>query len=365
MHENFADWYRPCTTGTETRLTEDLLQKRWIGIEKLAEKSAVPSLHLVRITLQKQPVSQDALYKFRMGFKDSDVTFQMSGNDLELSVLAGAVACQVMTEESDEADVVALGLICASIINPGQSPWASPFIAFANSYLDKRLHNVRKANSSRRHKFPTNTLRTEIETFVARIAENNGAPTSEAAKELMNSLVEALRSTHSMTLRAIAEMERQSSLRKEETDILWWMTSGVSRDLGVTFKDLKTLAASLVAGKELSSLVSPPGVLPARTLLQRMIPTATGKGAGKPIGLIAAIKATDRAWRESVANEFDSNLDILPALSAIKQSLSTDGDEWIPAFKRSFSLKSDILLLPADLSLQMHRECLLVNLGLD
>lgn len=365
MHENFADWYRPCTTGTEAGLTEDQLQKRWIGVEKLAAKSAEQSLHLVRIILQKQSVSQESLGKFRMGFKDSDATFQMSGNDLELSVLAGAVACQVMTEESDEADAVALGLICASIVNPEQYPWANPFIAFADSYLDERLQNVRSVESARRPKFPANTLKTEIETFVARIAENNGAPTSEAAKELMNSLVQALGSTHSMTLSAIAEMERQSSLRKEETDILWWMTSGVSRDLGVTFKHLKTLAASLVAGKELASLVSPPGVLPARTLLQRMIPTATGKSAGKPIGLIAAVKATDRGWRESVASEFDSNLDILPTLAAIKQSLSTDGDEWIPAYKKSFCLKSDILLPPADLSLQMHRECLLANLGLN
>jgi hypothetical protein len=35
------------------------------------------------------------------------------------------------------------------------------------------------------------------------------------------------------------------------------MTTGVSRDIGVSFKDLKTLAASVVAGKELAFIVDP------------------------------------------------------------------------------------------------------------
>ncbi len=362
MHENFADWYRPCTTGTETGITEDLLQKRWAGVEKLAVKSAELSLHFVRIILQKRTVPQEVLGKFRTAFKEADATFQMSGNELELSVLAGAVACQIMTEESDEADTVALGLVCASLVNPELSPWSQPFTSFAHSYLDERLLNVRDSGAASRQRFAASTLKTQAETFVTRITENSPAPTSEAAKELMNSLIQALASTHAMTLNAIAELERQSSLRKEETDILWWMTSGVSRDLGLSFKDLKPLAASIVAGKELAALVSPPGVLPALTLLQKLIPPMTGKNAGKPISVIAAVKATDRKWRESVAADFDADLDIFPVLAAIKQSLSTDGDEWVPAYKKSFGLKSDILLQPADLSLQMHRECILLKL---
>src|SRR4051812_1944992 len=114
MHDHFADWYRPCTTGTETSLTGDLLQKRWTGVAKLAEESAEHALHFVRVVYQKRSVPADIMTAVRAAFKEADPVFQMSGNELELSVLAGAVACQIMADESDEADAIALGLICAA-----------------------------------------------------------------------------------------------------------------------------------------------------------------------------------------------------------------------------------------------------------
>lgn len=362
MHDDFADWYRHCTTGTEAALTEQVLQKRWAGVEKVVEKSTENLLHFVKIIFPTRVVPQEVLSKFRSAFKETDATFQMSGNELELSVLAGAVVCQIMAKESKEADTVALGMICASIVKPEESPWAQPFITFAHTYLDERLGNIRKAESITRPKLAVANLKTQVDAYVARVAENNPGPASEAAKELMNLLIQSLGSIQTMTLKAVSELERQSNLRKEETDILWWMTSGVSRDLCLTFKELKTLAASVVAGRELAELVSPPGVIPAETLFRRILPPVTGKSAKKNIGLIAAVNATDRQWRESVAADLPPDLDVFPTLSAIRQSLSTDGEEWVTAYKKSFGLKSDILFDPAKLSLQMYRECLLLKL---
>jgi hypothetical protein len=367
MHVDFADWYRPCTTGTETRLTEELLQKRWAGVEKLAEDSAKHALQLVRIALQKKSAPAEVVGALRSAFKEADATFQMSGNELEMSVLAGSIACQVMTVVSDEADLIALGMVCATAFLPNQLPWVTPFTVRAQSYLDERLQTVRKAEDIRRPQVSQKKLKPSVDAYVARIAENSPGPTSEAAKALVEALVQALISTTEVASEAIAELERQSRLRREETDILWWMNTGVSRDLGVSFKSLKTLAASVVAGKELASLVSPPGVLPALSLLQGMIPPLTGKGAAnKSIGLIAAVKATDREWRQSVVDELDVDgiADLSPALTAIRQSLTTDeAGGWTSAYKKAEGFEADPQFQPADLGLQVHRECLLAVLA--
>ena len=363
MHDHFADWYRPCTTGTETKLTEELLQKRWAAVARLADAPTKQALQFVRIALQKRSAPADVLSTFRMVFKEADATFQMSGNELELSVLAGSISCQIMTDENHDADLTALGMVCATSVAP-PPPWAAPFVACAQSNLEERLRSVRKTDDIRRPQIMQKKLKPQIDAYISRIGENSPGPTAEAAKAMMESLFQALVSTTETAADAIAELERQSRLRREETDILWWMTTGVSRDLGVPFKDLKTLAASVVAGKELASLVRPPGVLPAYSLLQRIIPPATGKSAGKPIGLIAAVNATDRAWRESVieALDIDRVADLSPALSAIKQSLTTDKpDGWTAAYKKAAGFKTDPLLAPADLALQVHRECLLAE----
>src|SRR5437016_5857471 len=135
MHDDFSDWYRPCTAGTETNLTGDLLAKRWEGVEKIAEKSGHEVLDMVRVVLGRLAGSAAFLDKFKAAFKEADATFQMSGNDLELSVLAGSSLCQIFTEEADEADEAALALLSAVSVAKGPE-WIKPFVSHAERYLD-------------------------------------------------------------------------------------------------------------------------------------------------------------------------------------------------------------------------------------
>ncbi len=366
MDNDFADWYRPCTTGTEANLTGDLLAKRWEGVTKLAEGAEIHALDFVRLALQRRPAQTSATDACRAAFKAADPAFQMSGNDLELSVLAGAVLCRIMSEESDAADAAALGLVCAVSVSPPHPPWAGPFVARAAAYLDSRLRELRKQAEVRGPTLPQKKLAAGFEAFAARLAENQPAQNADAARKLAEVLLQALASVTEVAAEAIAELDRQSDLRREETDILWWLFSATSRDLKISFKEAKTLAASLVAGKELADLVRPPGVLPARSLLLGIIPPLSGRNASKGIGLIAAVNATDRAWRQGVADRHRLDLvaDLCPLLAAVRQSLTTDGeDEWTAAYKKASGIGPGALFQPADLALQMHRECLLARLA--
>ena len=110
MHVNFADWYRICTTGTETNLAE-LLTRRWQAIEKLSEQPDI--LEVVRMALQRPSTDGKYLGTFRQAFKDADVTFLMTGNDLEVSVLGGSLLSEILYRQTAEADRASLSLLCA------------------------------------------------------------------------------------------------------------------------------------------------------------------------------------------------------------------------------------------------------------
>src|SRR5439155_7933129 len=93
-------------------------------------------------------------------------------------------------------------------------------------------------------------VKAPFEALVAKLAAGDLAASSEAVKQLAESLVQVLTVGSRAAASAIEELERQSELRREETDVLCWLTAGVSRDLGAAFSALKTLPASVVAGKE-------------------------------------------------------------------------------------------------------------------
>ncbi len=365
MHDDFADWYRPCTSGTEGNLTGDLLVKRWQGVEKIAASPGHDVLDLARLALARNGVPAPFLSKFRAAFKEADPTFQMSGNDLELGVLAGSTLCQIFAEVADEADEASLALLCASGITKGPD-WSEPFVSHASAYMDNRLRNIRAVRRVHVPQLATKKLKQQFDLFATKLAESNPSNTSEAAKQLSDAWLQAMTAATETAAAAIGELDRQSDLRREETDVLWWMTAGVSRDLGDTFRQLKTAAASVVAGKELADLVSPPGVLPAKSILHSIITPATGRDAGKPIPINAAVNASTAEWRGRLVKGtvIERIEDLCPLLAALKKSLTTDeADGWMPAYKKAYGVDPKTALAPVDLAHQVYRECLLARIA--
>jgi hypothetical protein len=302
--------------------------------------------------------------RFRAAFKDADVTFRMSGNDLELSVLAGSLLSEIFEKQAEGADRGCLGLLCLFRMGVSKLNWVEPFINNAETYLDRRLRTLRKQGEVATAKLDTKLLKSQVETFVTKLAENAPPQTSEAAKALLESLLLSLSTATEAATGAFAELQRQSILRKEETDVLSWLTAAVSRDAGTTFAHLKTPAASLIAGKELADLVRSPGILAARSILQGVIPSVKGKGAEQSITLLSAVNATDRAWRQRAIQETGMNTvaDLCPVLGALKTSLTTDDPgEWVGTYRKEYDIDPNAAFPPADLSFQIYRECLLAK----
>ncbi len=171
MHDDFADWYRPCTTGTEVNLTEDLLTKRWEGVEKAAKRPGQQVLDLVRVALGRLGGSAVFLGKFKAAFKEADATFQMSGNDLELSVLAGSALCWIFSQEADEADEASLALLSA--VSIAKAPeWSEPLVSHATAYLDGRLRELRKPPTVVQPQLAPKKLKQQFDLFATKLGEN-------------------------------------------------------------------------------------------------------------------------------------------------------------------------------------------------
>lgn len=365
MHDEFSDWYRPCTTGTEVNLTGDLLAKRWQGVEKIAEHPGHEVLEMVRLALGRPCASAEFLVKFKGAFKEADPTFQMSGNDLELSMLAGSALCRIFIDDADEADEASLALLSAIAIAK-KPEWTAPFVSRAERYLDGRLQNLRRPVEIRMPQLQTKKLKQHFDAFATKLAENQPPQTAEAAKQMHEALLQAITAVSEAASNAVDQLNTESDLRREETDVLWWLTAGVSRDTGLSFEALKTAAASVVAGKELADLVNPPGILPAKSILQRIIPTSVGKAAGKPVSLHTAVNATDTVWRQAVVRtpKIDRFADLCPILAAIKASLTTDEtDGWTGAYQKAHRCDPKTALRPVEMAHEIYRECLLAKLA--
>jgi hypothetical protein len=365
MHPDFADWYRVCTTGTEGGLTNALLDQRWAGIKKVVGDAEGHELDLVRLGLQRPAADAAFLTKFKAAFKEADSTFPMSGNDFELSILAGSAIGQLFTEGGNEADTAALALLCAVEFSEKGEPWSVPFVSGGRAYLEARLQGLRQPLKINRPAFYSKNIKSQFETLTARFAEHQLGSTFEAAKQLCATLMQVLSDANKALSSALGELERQSDLRREETDILWWLSAGISRDLGVTFASLGPHAACVVAGKELADLVRPPGVLPAKSLLQHAIAATTNAVVDKPIALHTAVNASPADWRKKVIDQIplDRVADLCPVLAAVKYSLSTDEpDGWLPAYKKATKIEPAMAVRPVSLAFQMHRECLLSRL---
>lgn len=366
MNDKFADWYRIVTTGTEQALAPDLLERRWSGLEGfLEELIAGDMVDLARLLLATRLDSNLLLQKLKTSFKATDAAFPLKDNNLELRVLAGSALAVRFEDGADPGtDAAALAL---HVGRYGQGPaeaWLEPFLCEAETYLKSRCAALRAVPSVEVPDSDLSRVHEAIDQLVESFAANDlSGRVAPAAKQAFPLLLEAMKRLALKMSAATAALVDQARLRREESDILWWMTSAYSRDLDQSMTAVPAPAVCLVAGKELADLVEPPGPLPARSFLDRVLLSA-GKPYQKPVSLAAAVNAAPAHWREQFVGQEGVNevLDLCPVLAAAKASLAQDDPAgWYPVVCKSHRVEPEAAGGAVDLALQVYRECLLTR----
>lgn len=368
MHDDFAYWYKLATTGTEAAHNPDLHTRRWKGVENaLKDLESGQELDLVRLLTRIDSREVEFLGAFREAFKKADSSFSARGNDLEVSILAGAALAQLMKSSPGlEADRAALALLAStSLLDTSGRNHTEPFTALAAGYLDHRSKEQRKAYRAAPPKLKAEGLADAIGKFNETLPTGDFTKIQAAAKAALPPLIDALTKFADATTRAVQTLAYNDVLRREESEVLWWMTAEYSRDLDRKMAEVKLPGAAILAGKELADLVSAPGPFAAKSVIDRVLSTCGAKAAyRKSVALGAAVAALPAAWRDAVAKAegVEHVRDLCPVLGAVHTSLTTEGaSDWHPAYKKAYARDAAGEVPAVDLAVLAYREWLLVR----
>jgi hypothetical protein len=329
MHLEFSDWYR--AAGMEPPAE---LPKRWAAIE-----AYTPDSHgivaLARLFYGLGKPDEAVVTAFQTVLQNADSSFQISNNDRELSVLAGAELVDLLQrEDSGHADLAALSLVCAAGANLRPAPPVKAIPEHAARYLNGRT-------LSRSAITDNDEIEVDDELLTALAA--GAAPHPELAKRLRR-------------------MQRQIDLVREESNMLWWLFAEHSRDEQKRWSKIPFPAVPLMAAKELSDLTYViPGPVATRAFLDRVIQGAKSKPPTS-LSITDAINNLSVEWRGGYTNEgcpveIES---LLPITLGMKLSLTApDNDEWFPALTRGTQLSSTSKIAPDALAHQTFLEAML------
>lgn len=318
MHSDFSEWFR--SAGIE--MPSDALLKRWEGIEAHSA-GAKEIISLTELFFGYYDVCQEFSAAFRLVMQGADASFRMKGNNLELSVIAGAKLISIIEGPAAKlGDLAALALVACAAQNLRKGPCVVEIPKLASKHLNLRA--------------------------ISRSKVDPATPASEATSGL-----------------EVVQLQREIAIIAEESNILWWVFGECSRDLEKRWSDCSVGEAVLTAGKELADLSRiEPGPASAAALLNRVVKIAKPNPRAQ-VSFVEAIGKLSPAWRQSfVKSRFSVTLaHLCPVSNGIRISVELEeGEGWIAALPASTKIERAAKIKPYLLSYQIFIECLLSSL---
>lgn len=297
---------------------------------------------------------------FRNEFAEDDTTFSLVNNEREVRVLASAILGALISKGDSTAILAVTTGYCAGRRQPKQCEWL-----------------IRDALAALNHKAIENRRTSKIETKItssatAKLAEeitgyvDGDWPGLKALLTKMRADAQAgTRSIASQTSLALQALNHQLKLQREESQMLWWLTSGFSRSLERNFADIGLQQAAVIAAIDLGALttVTHLGPVAAPAILDRVI-----RLAKRPKGALTKSLSTaiDGISGDDLKRLSDVNDDVPRRLTPISTAIylaSTIGVEiWHAKFKEITGLEAGTEFDPLDLATQLYREHLLGQL---
>jgi len=296
VDKDFADWYQAAGITP----TPERLEQRWRGIEVLSrDVSNTTILEFVRLFYGLPARDPSTTSRFRDAFKSTDAAFLMQGNDLEVTILAGAVIVTVLSSpEQHLGDVAALAALCGQFEGKrgGERPGFA--VARARRHLFRRSADLRSGAADVAVEVPRT-----FATLAAKPAEGAAAPDPTTTAQGLRTLADAIGSLARSTGSAIKQLQTNGRLQREESNILWWIFGGYSRDLDRPLSEFHRGTACLIAGKELSDVIEvPPGPAAAIAMLDRMILGSAVNERNSTVTLVEALEGAPHEWLKSWAH---------------------------------------------------------------
>jgi hypothetical protein len=363
MHKNFGEWYRLVTIEP----LDDQLKKRWAGVLTWAATiSTQDHLLIETIRIFRGLPVKASREEFLAAFRGHDNAFLQRNNDLELRVLAGAALVQCVLPEIPRTESeIGLGEDIKAVrpaILVGTALEASAFLA-TDTVLDEitsevraGLHKIAKQYRSRRNFNISLIAGKAKEELKSNITAVNASTEHGNMKQPVYAALMSMNKVLGRVENALEGAAHSLRCADEETNILWWLTGGRSRDLNEAWAELKD-AAPILAGFELADLTDIAlGPQNASAILGRI----AGMDA-KPLQTF--LEAVPEAWsKEHTRLLNDRYFDLTPISLALSLRSSSNATSWQSYFEAATKLKPSVMVTPERAAYSAYVESMLFRI---
>lgn len=363
MHKSFSDWHRHAAL----KVSDLPLTELWAGVEDVVKKlDTSTAVEVARLAMGVECSGDGFVSDFRAVFRAHDQVFPDSDNELHERVLAGS--CVIELQEHGEAEFAEFASLAVSCLAFGRTEGdesGPPVRRCAESYLARRSTEIREQSTTAGTRTTLSLPKKKLEELARVAAEQESAWLAEPLQAVLEEILCAASVRINAETKARQDLETRVAVQAEETNIIWWLFGGWSRDLTRPWSQIKLSAASILAGKELSDLTEfRLGPVGSDAFLDKVLSGAKGArgAAAKTITLKAAVNELPRDWREAFVKQYDTATlpRVLPVASAIHESTRVGpNDDWCSAAAHCSSVDAELTCPPLEFAAQVYRECLL------
>jgi hypothetical protein len=358
MHDNFSDWYLqislPCT--------DEILKKRWAGVENWVttiRSDVAALLETVRI-FRKLP-EKSPREPFLRTFREHDAAFAQRDNPQEHQVLAGAALVQCI----DKCDMTDSEERRAAMVSGTALEASSLGAVDANRTVDEQMDKVRaglhKLTQEQRRRRPfDNVLMTSDEEAAIKTAIAAPAPDHNQLRVSFEKAFQTLLNALNRSQIALGAAGHGLRCADEETNILWWLAGGSSKDLDKPWNAIND-AAPFVAAWELADLTDVAlGPQDAAALLEQALHKTKGN-KNKEQALQVYVNAVPDRWAQDCVARLETRaLDLAPLSLALSKRVEGSVTTWPPFFESvSGGLKAETMLAPERVARLVYSEAML------
>lgn len=349
VSNNLKEWYIDVCIAP----VEGQLEKRVECIQSYAEQvDATGIISLVKMYYGID-VSEAFITSFADHFSENDESFSARYKK-ELILLVGAVLVKILeTGNKNEVSLVELlSLICSRFRTSISTEGIADVI---KEQFDKDRILLREKNG---HNKPVANAKLDIVGFKNLTKEFTW---DEPAFTKLIGVMESIQKSISTINSTLYTYETSQSIYKEDSQILWWMSSEWSNELKCSLKDVEKSKACLIIGKEAADFITNfPGPYSMEGVLNKILRSC--KGNSDKIELPDLIMQLDEKWKKQYVEKIEDSpiIKLLPLCSAMARSINTDNSEqWYPQFMKEIMSKKDYIPLTLkEYAWQMYLEAM-------
>lgn len=354
MHKDFSDWYRLVSIEPYG----EVLTKRWAGVEEWV--STLPGdddavLETVRIVLGLSPKS--SLEPFLAAFRKHDAAFPQR-NEMELRVLAGAslIRCVQLADGGD--DGVRAAILAGTALAASSLRASDPAISELTAEVLAGLQRIAR-NQRRRGEFDTDAIQrggdAAAEAMKQVASAGDWSQLQGHVSTVFQSLLDAVRRSES----ALRAAEHSLRCADEESNVLWWLEGGSSRDLDKPWNAVPKDAVPLIAASELADITDVAlGPKDAAAILDRVVT----KAKCRKTSIQEYVNAVPDDWLKVRTSQMvDRALDLAPLSLALFQRGRSNSSSWQQYFEGTSGLKPSAVLAPERIARQAYIESVLLR----